>query len=410
VRNDTGILLPAATIDLFLKDKPTIDVAKALSADWRFARVTLRVYQGGVKDAIGLYATQASPDMILVETDTTDDAFVNALGDLSARCDEKTSAVVIGPVNDVNLYRSLTAMGVSDYLVRPVPQDILGEVIAGCLIEKLGTAGSHLIAVVGAKGGVGTSAIAQILATTAAQTLGQKCFLFDASCGWSSLPVTMGFEPSFSINEAVRAVTANDTASFQRMVFQAHERLSVLATGSEPLLETSITPQSFEDLLTMIMANNPLVIADLSGAAPSVKKAMMARAHLTVMVTTPCLSALRLARGLLQEMRKITGNDANKIALALNMVGFATGKEIAKSDIAEALDLPPTITIPFDPKLFWGVENDGESLSQHKNGQGLIDAVTPLLQKVVGRESTAYDKSDDSGLIGSFLTKLKPKK
>jgi pilus assembly protein CpaE len=183
VRNETSILLPKATVDLFLKDKPTLEAARALQDDWRFARVTVRVHEGDVEAAIKLYSGAASPDIIMIETDTTDESFIGRLGELSANCEETTSAIVIGPVNDVNLYRSLTAMGVSDYLVRPVPLDTLSEVIAGNLIEKLGTAGSRLIAAIGAKGGVGTSSIAQILAMASSDTLGQKTLLIDGAGG-----------------------------------------------------------------------------------------------------------------------------------------------------------------------------------------------------------------------------------
>ena len=37
---------------------------------------------------------------------------------------------MIGPVNDVQLYRHLTGMGISDYLVRPVESEHLVEALA----------------------------------------------------------------------------------------------------------------------------------------------------------------------------------------------------------------------------------------------------------------------------------------
>jgi len=412
VRNDTSILLPTATIDLFLKDKPTIEAAKALTSDWRFARVSLRVHEGDVSTAIAFYAGNASPDMILVETDTTDDQFIDALSDLSARCDEKTSAVVIGPVNDVNLYRSLTAMGVSDYLVRPVPQDTLSDVIAGSLIEKLGTSGSKMIAVIGAKGGVGTSSIAQAIALTASQKTGQKTFLFDTACGWSSMPVTLGFEPAFSINEAMRAVTTSDMESFRRMVFPIHDKFHVLATGMEPLLDTVIQPQAYEDLLNLTMASYPLVVADLSNHAAQAKKAMMARSHMTAVVAIPTLASLRSARTLIQEIQKVKGNDTQRVQLIINMTGSFPSMEISKKDIITAMDMTPDIMIPYDPKLFMAIENEGRNLDDDKGGEVIMSLLLPMIQKLIGKEGGTVQSGTSEGVLGlgSLMNKLKPKR
>ena len=122
------------------------------------------VVEGDVETAIQSYTEADSPNLVIIETDTTDESFTERLGELSAHCNEGTNAFIIGPTNDVNLYRSLTSMGVSDYLVRPVPLETLSEVVAKALIDKLGTSGSRLIGVIGAKGGVGTSSLTQGLA------------------------------------------------------------------------------------------------------------------------------------------------------------------------------------------------------------------------------------------------------
>ena len=296
MRTETSILLPSATVDLFLKDHATMEAAKALEGDWRFARVTIRINEGNVENAIELYSETASPEILMIETDTTDDSFIARLGELSGHCKETTSAVIIGPVNDVNLYRKLTAMGVSDYLVRPVPMDTLGDVIAQSLIEKLGTSGSRLIAVVGAKGGVGASSIAQIMAWGASDKLNQKTLLMDGAGAWSSLGVGIGFEPVASTAEAIKAVSAKDADSLRRMLYQASDKLAVLATGTEPMLESPATIGQFEEILNMTMTSYPLVIVDLSAAIPAVKKAVLTRAHEIVIVTAPTLSSLRSAR------------------------------------------------------------------------------------------------------------------
>src|SRR5689334_17886303 len=115
----TSILLPAAGVAVYSKDQETLAAARNLAHDWRFARINLVVEEGDVHAATAAYKELQSPDLIIIQTDHIDDAFAGQLEALAASCDEGTAAIVIGPVNDVYLYRKLIEMGVSDYLVRP---------------------------------------------------------------------------------------------------------------------------------------------------------------------------------------------------------------------------------------------------------------------------------------------------
>ena len=123
MNTEHNILLPAARVHLFLKDTETREAAQKFQNDWRFARVEVSVEEGDVETVILSYKDTTSPDLVIIETETTDDSFTAQLERLSQHCNEGTNAVIVGPVNDVNLYRALTTMGVSDYVVKPVPYD-----------------------------------------------------------------------------------------------------------------------------------------------------------------------------------------------------------------------------------------------------------------------------------------------
>ncbi len=412
---ETNTLLPAARVDIFIKDKQTLEAARAISDDWRFARVNINVEEGDVETAILSYQEASSPSLVLIETETTGDDFVSRLGELSSHCSEETNAIVIGPVNDVTLYRSLTSMGVSDYLVKPVPLETLTEVIASALIEKLGTSGSRLIGVVGAKGGVGTSSLTQALAWGLSENLDQKTFLMDAAGGWSTLSVGMGFEAATTLDEAVRAAENNDEDTLNRMFHRANERLTVLASGSDSMLEKSVTADQYEHLIDLMMQSYPVVLVDLSAAIPSLKRAVLNKAHQVVIVSTATLPSLRAARTLTQELKLIHGGDISHIDLVTNMVGVMPSKEVPKKDIAAALGYEPSVSIDYDPPLFIGSENEGKKINASKSGKEMMDKLLPLMRKQLnlpddGQTSAANNNDMITGLLnkiglGSLLGK-----
>lgn len=406
MNTETNILLPSATIDIFVKDEETLNAARALQNDWRFARVKVNAQEGDVETAIQTYQEGKSPTLVMVETATTDDSFIDKLGALSGNCEEGTNAVVIGPVNDVNLYRNLTSMGVSDYLVKPVPLETLSEIIAKTLIQSLGTSGSRLISVIGSKGGVGTSAITQALAWGLAEKMEQKTFLMDAAGGWSSLSVGMGFEPLTTLHEATKANESGDSDSLERMIHKAHEKLYVLASGSDTMLETSIQTLDYEDLINEMMKSYPVVLVDLSGAIPSLKRTVLNKSHETIMVTTPTLGSLRMARTLLQEIKLLHDGDVSTVDMIVNMGGIAAGKEVPTKDIEAALDHKPSLTLPFDPKLFVGSENEGKRLSQISAGADIVTRLLPIVNRVLSLNAETLSE-EKNGMFDKIIGQLR---
>lgn len=408
VPSGTSILLPGAQVSVFSHDRETLETARALGGDWRFARVGVLAREGDVDAAISLYQGQPSPDLVVVQTDHIDEAFTQKLEALAGSCAEGTAAIVVGPVNDVYLYRKLIGMGVSDYLVRPLNPHIFAEVIAKTIIEKLGATGSRLIAVTGAKGGVGTSILAEVLATGIADVLREKTVLLDAGGGWSTASVGLGFEPATTLNEALRMAQAGDEARLSRMLIPFGEKLSVLASGGDVMLEHAVSPEQIETLLNVLMAKYPLLIFDLSGAPPLVRRAVLARAHQAIVVSTASLPSLRLARTMIQEIKELRGNVADGIDLVVNMAGIAPSAEVPRADIQAALECKPALFVPFNPKLFMGLEGQGKKFTDDKAGAEIARALLPLVQRILNRDTdSASDKPKAEGGVGGLLGLLR---
>ncbi|PZP53608.1 MAG: type II secretion protein ATPase, partial [Micavibrio aeruginosavorus] len=351
-----------------------------------------------------------SPELVIVETSTIEDGFTDRLGVLAGNCSENTSAVVIGPVNDVYLYRNLIDMGVSDYLVRPVTKDVLAQVVSKTLIEKFGAPESKLIALVGAKGGVGTSTIAEEIARISSDRLDQKTIILDAAGGWSYLAVAMGTEPMTNLGEIARLAISTDEGAFKRMIFSSKDKLSVLATGSDGMLDDTIGADAFEIVINKLMATYPVVIVDLSGSTAAIKKMVMSRAHEILLVTTPSLSSLRAARTLIQEIKNFRGDAGDNFSLILNKVGEVSGYEVSKADIEKVMDRKAKISIPYDGKNFGAAEAQGKSLSDLKTADVIFESLLVFARSILNVKISSEAKSVDKSVVSGFLSKFTGKK
>lgn len=401
----SSVLLPAAAVDIFALSEDTVQAAGRLVDDWRFARVTMTVEKAGIDEANAKYQANSSPALVIVETSDISQDFITKLEILAASCTADTAAVVIGPTNDVALYRHLVHMGVSDYLVRPVTTDDLVEVVAETLIGRMGVSDSRLIGVIGAKGGVGASAISQIFARILTEGVQAKTVFLDAGGAWSSHGIAFGFDSITTLREATTTAQTGSEESLSRLLVRGGEQLSVLASGNDIMLESCVEPDGFEALANRLMKKYPVVIVDLSHAEAAVTHRILSKSHGIAVVSTPTLPALRNVRTLLKEIRQMRGG-LEAVRLVVNMRGLAPGVEVSKAEISGALDFAVSAEVPFEPKLFLRCESEAQSLGAQKGGGAVITALTPLVCELSGQKEGADHKIDHANsLLGKILSR-----
>ncbi len=413
--SDTSVLLPSSSIAVFSTEENSRTVAKNLSNDWRYARVGIETVNGNVDDAILYYSSHPSPSLMIIQTDVIDDSFTEKLGELAGYCSEGTDAIIIGPDNDVQLYRQLISMGVSDYIVRPLDEQVFAEVIAKTLINKLGVSGSRLIVTLGSKGGAGVSTLTQGIALGLSEFHQQKTLLIDAAGGWSPNTISLGLEPSTTLQEATKSAAKDDQASIDRMILKVNDKLGLLASGGDIMLEPTIEREGFEKLLNLLMASYPIVLFDASGAPPELKKTAIMMAHKVLLVTTPGLFSLRMSRTLMSEIkdiRDISDESENKdlLSLILNQKGIQGKKEIGNKEIEEMLDQKLDAVIDFQPELIAGIKSEGKKLTSENDGRLMIEQLIKTLNKTIAGLDSKSDASDadkkSSQGIGQMLKKL----
>ena len=412
--SDTSVLLPSSSIAVFSTEENSRTVASNLSGDWRFARVNIETVNGSIEDAILYYSSHPSPDLLIIQSELVDEAFIEKLGELAGKCSEGTDAIIIGPDNDVQLYRKLISMGVSDYIVRPLEVEVFAEVISKTLINKLGVSGSRLIVTIGSKGGIGVSTMTQALGLGLSEFHKQKTLVIDAAGGWSPNTIGLGVEPSTTLKEAAKAAMKDDQDSIDRMILSVDDKLSILASGGDIMLEPTIEREGLERLLNMVMTSYPVVIFDASCAPPELKKAAIMMAHKVLLFTTPGLFSLRMARTLMNEIKDVRdisdeGDNKNLVSLILNLRGIQGKQEVGSKEIAEMLDHKIESIIDFQPELFSAFKAQGKKITSDTEGRLISESIIRTLHSTIPglNNATQEDKkpSESSG-IGSILKKL----
>src|SRR5690606_7547495 len=112
-------LVPRITIQAFCENSQTAQLVESAVHDRRMSKVALTTHNGGIDGAIETYKANPTPNLVIVETSLSPEQIPAELERLAEVCDASTRVVVLGHVNDVQLYRELIRSGVSEYIVLP---------------------------------------------------------------------------------------------------------------------------------------------------------------------------------------------------------------------------------------------------------------------------------------------------
>src|SRR6201993_2539040 len=161
---------PRVSVQAFCETVETAAAVQSAGEDRRLGKAHLKIQMGGMAAASEAYRSAPTPNVIVLEADARSN-ILTELDQLATVCDPGTRVVVIGRVNDVALYRELVRRGVSDYLIAPINTLDVVRAVCGLFTSPEAKAVGRIIAIVGAKGGVGASTVAHNVAWAIARDL-----------------------------------------------------------------------------------------------------------------------------------------------------------------------------------------------------------------------------------------------
>ena len=148
---------------------------------------------GGIAAAIDAYHKAPTPNVIMLETEGSND-MLEGLDELATVCDAGTRVVVIGSANDVTPYRELVRRGISDYVVGPVETLDVVRAICSLFSSSEAVALGRIVAVVGAKGGAST--VAHNVAWAIARDLALDSVVIDLDLAFGTAGLDYNQDPS----------------------------------------------------------------------------------------------------------------------------------------------------------------------------------------------------------------------
>jgi pilus assembly protein CpaE len=395
---------PRVSVQAFCETAETAAAVQSAAKDRRLAKAHLTAKMGGMAAAIETYGSQPTPNVIFLESKPDNDILA-LLDDLASVCDPGTRVVVVGSEEDNVPYRELVRRGVNDYVVGPV--DTLDVVRSICSLFSASEAvvTGRVIAIVGAKGGVGASTVAHNVAWMIARDLALDSVVIDLDLAFGTAGLDYNQDPLQGIANAVFQPDRPDTALMERLLAKCNDRLSLLAAPATLDRVYDFGAEAFDAIFDTLRMTTPCIVLDVPHQWSGWTKRALVGADDILIVAEPDLPNLRNAKNMLSVLKSSRPNDRPPL-YCLNQVGMAKRPEIDVSEFTKAMECRPVAAIPFDSRMFGTASNNGQMIAEISANHG-----TTLLFEQIARQLTGRGemKRQRRSLLSPLINRLRGK-
>jgi pilus assembly protein CpaE len=356
---------------------------------------------GGVAAALEAYKASPTPNVVVLESEDRGTGILGGLDELANVCDAGTRVIVIGRHNDVVFYRELIRRGISDYMIAPVSTIDVVRTVCSLFNAPDSKPVGRILAVVGAKGGVGASVIAHNIAWAVARDMHLDTVIVDLDLPFGTAGLDYNQDPPQGVADAVFAPDRVDTAFVDRLLSKCTDHLSLLAAPATLDRVYDFGAEAFDPIIDVLRASVPYVVLDVPHHWSAWTRRALIGADDILVIAGPDLANLRNAKSILDLLRGSRPNDRRPV-YCLNMVGVPKRPEIKPGDFARAIEDEPQAIIAFEPQLFGTAANNGQMIAEIASNHRVAETFRSLAQSLTGRGDYRLQR----GGLFAPLTKL----
>jgi pilus assembly protein CpaE len=337
---------------------------------------------GVVSSAGELLSVVASdrPDIVVADLGPDPEAVLDLLGKLPARRPRLLGGGP--PVHSRAILRAMR-MGVREYFDELPSEDRLRSVInemAAEIVPEVSsrTKPARVVAVMGAKGGVGATVIACQLAASL-QSAGARTAIVDLNLPLGDVALYLDVQPAYTIANIARESERLDGTYLKTLLQGRPSGVQILASPTQAEEAELVRGPHVEHVIELLRQEFDWVIIDVSRtwSEPTVRALDLADQILLVtLMDVPTLHHTRQHIDLLERL----GHTGKRIRLIANR--YASTDTVSDKDVSDFLDRAPDFRMPNDYPTVVASVNRGVSVAEIAPRSAVARAYAELNQNL----------------------------
>jgi pilus assembly protein CpaE len=285
--------------------------------------------------------------------------------------------------------------GVTEFVTEPLKSGDLRAAVERVVGHHVASAApGKVLAILGAKGGVGATTLAVNIATALAS---RQVLLVDLHVnGHGDAAVLLGVEPRFSVADALENTGRLDSSYLRSLVVRSKEGVDLLASPERPSLKQP-DGALVRDLLERLAELYPYVVLDVPRSDFGIIDALDPLTSITLVVNQELPTVRRAAQvGALLRQRY------GKERVGTVVTRYDARADIGQEDIERVVSLPVWATLPSDYRKVLAAANAGRPLVSDNHSR-LASAVVQLAERLGGPAAQPATKTvKPRGRLGIF--------
>lgn len=315
---------------------------------------------------------QADACVAFIDFDRDPEHAIETVEALRANQSPSIISVGIGSRADAGLLLRSMRAGCSEFLEKPLHVAHFHETLQQIQNRQRATTiptgrRGHVVTLLGAKGGVGTTTLATYLGLALATKHGKKTLLIDHHHQLGHVCLHLGIKDSqYHFDELVRNVQRLDSDLLKGFVVTHSSGLEVLGSPDACAPKYNSSREELEQVLDFLREEYDLILLDSSLAYDQTAATLTLLSDEVALISTPDVAALRDLSRYIDHLDAVEVPPA-KLRIIVNRT--SGNDTITSEQVEKAVRLPVSIAVPNHHAELQRAINEGQPLSSQRRSE-----------------------------------------
>jgi pilus assembly protein CpaE len=367
---------------------------------WPEATVQL----GGVDEFSGMLEQSSPPKLVMIDLDGQDDQLA-AAARLVNLCGGASQIVGIGNINDVQTYRRFIQAGLTDYLVKPLNDEALDQILTTTQKPKAAAPTdakeAKLVFIIGTRGGVGASTCAVNLSWMLAEEQKLNTALIDLDLQYGTASLAFDVEPGRGVRDIMSSPSRVDSLMIASSMMVTTKKLSILGTEENLEEPAVVDPFALDAVIKEIRDSFDIIVIDMPRHILSTNRRLLSMAHSIILISDQSLFGIRDCLRLRLLVKGI--NDKANFLIVSSRHGKDRPPQVDLATFERGIQAKIDFTIPEDYKVINDAANSGKPVASSAAQSASAKAIRKIAEKIADIKPDADPKKtkEKSGGWGS---------
>jgi pilus assembly protein CpaE len=356
------------------------------------------VFQGTSSDVIEFLQNNKTPKVLIVDISDAE-LPVGDIAKIKECSAPNMSIIAIGSKNDVGLFRDLMTMGVSDYLVKPLNNNLLLhslEIANGPIHDCKKT--GKMIQFVSSVGGAGATTMTANIGWILANRHFKRTAMLDMDFLYGTLNLMLDIRVESFYIDILKSPDKVDDFSLEPVLKKCDQRLYYLGGPVDLSKKISVDSKAFEMLIDYTKKQFNYLLVDTPRDLNDINRINMDKADSFVIMVEMSVASARNATRMLELLNR--EQPQKKVLIVANKIGLSAGGALAKRSFERVIDRKIDYMMPQDEKIVLAAANIGQPLIL--SNSSLTDTLETIANDIMGKnenQELAQDSTNNEGWI-----------